>query len=73
MGRELSWDDLRRFWRLRRDLLKASLTMRGRHRRTSRQVKDSLRLAALAREGFNTYLEVVKACGTERVLRLRKQ
>ncbi len=73
MGRELSWDDLRRFWRLRRDLLKASLTMRGRHRKTSRRVEDSLRLAALARDGFNTYLEVVKACGTERVLRLRKR
>ena len=69
----MSWDDLRRLWRLRRELLKASLTIRGERRKTSRRVEDSLRLAALAKDGFSTYLEVIKACGTERVLRLRKR
>jgi|GEM_PF-2803636 len=73
MGRELRWDDLKRFWRLRRELLKASLTLRGRHRKTSRSLKDSLRLATLAREGFSTYLEVVEVCKEGRVLRLRKR
>ena len=71
--RELRWDELRKFWGVRRELLKASLTLRRRHRRTSRRLEDSLRLAALARDRFNAYLEVVKACGTERVLRLRKR
>ncbi len=73
MSRELCWDSLKRFWRLRRELLKASLTLRGKHRRTSRGLEDSLRLAALAREGFNTYLEVVEVCRVERVLRLKRK
>ena len=58
---------------MRKELLKVSLTTRGYHRKTSRELRDSLRLALLARECFNSYLEVVKACGRERVLRLRKR
>lgn len=69
----MRWDNLKRFWRLRRELLKASLTLREKHRKTSRKLEDSLRLAALARKGFNTYLEVVEICGIRRVLRLRKR
>jgi len=71
--RELSWDEIRGFWRLRRELLKASLALRVERRRTSRRIEDSLRLAALAREGFRTYLEVVRVCGRERELRLRRR
>lgn len=72
MSRELRWDSLKRFWRLRRELLKASLNLRGKYRKTSRRLEDSLRLTALAREGFDTYLEVVEVCGTRRVLRLKR-
>ncbi len=71
LRRVLGWDELRGFWRLRRELLKESLRIRERCRRVSRSVEDSLKLALLAREGFKKRLEVVEFCGSVRVLRMR--
>jgi len=55
-----------------REIFKIIYSTRGRFRTTRRSIEDSLRLARLARELVNAYVEVVEWCGERRVLKLRK-
>ena len=54
-----------------REIFKIVYSTRGRFR-TTRRIEDSLRLARLARELVNAYIEVIEWCGERRVLRLKK-
>ena len=53
-----------------RELFRYTYLTRGRHRVVRRSLEDSLKLASLARELAQAYLEVVE-WGERRVLRLR--
>ena len=55
-----------------REIFKIVYSTRGRFRTTRRSIKDSLRLAHLAKELVNTYIEVIEWCGEKRVLKLKK-
>jgi hypothetical protein len=55
-----------------REVFKLTYIIRGRFRTTKRSIEETLRLARLARELLETYLEVVVWEGEKRVLKLRK-
>jgi len=55
-----------------RDIFKLIYTRRGRFRTTRRSIEESTRLAAMARELSQVYLEVVEWGREERILKLKK-
>lgn len=54
-----------------RDAFRITYLSRGRFRTTRRDLRSSLKLASLAKELSNAYLEVVEWRGWRRVLALR--
>jgi len=55
-----------------RRAFKVVYTSRGRYRTTRRSVEETIKLARLARELVEAYLEVVSWRGGERVLKLKR-
>lgn len=70
--RVIRLEDLESFWRFRKELLKLSLLTRPSHvrRRVRRSIEDSIKLALLAREASELFLEVISWRG-RRILKLR--
>ncbi len=69
--RVLSWEDIERMRRLRRDLIRRELARASRpRRRRPRPKEEVLKLAVLSAEAFKVWFEVVE-CGKRRVLRMR--
>ncbi len=70
--RVLSWEDIERMRRYRRELIKRELSKVPRpKRRRPRPKEEVLRLAALAEEAFKAWFEVVECRERKRVLRMR--
>lgn len=70
--RVLSWEDIERMRRLRRELIKRELAKEPRpKRRRPRPKEEILRLASIAARAFNEWFEVVECRERKRVLRMR--
>lgn len=71
--RVIKLKDLEELWRSRRELLRLSLRLRPSHirRRVRRSIEDSLKLALLAKEASELFLEVI-SWKKKRVLKLKK-
>lgn|GEM_PF-5518565 len=70
--RILSWEDLKRLQRYRRDLMRRELAVRTKpRRRRPRQEEKVLKLAGIAAEAFRAWFEVVECRKERRVLRMK--